>query len=398
MEQASSRAYRRRKRKLACKYCNSRHIRCKLPEPSDRTTKAAGKPGRYQCQACFDANKECDLETFTTTMDEEFQPQSQPTQRAKVKARLQGTATSDQQHYPTLPEMSPTHLSEHYDHSTQSGAPSLPSVDVQVSFSPRSKSTPAQEGSEMLLVRLTDTQQDKNEPRQPAKTTDRVLYFGDESVWSDSLRRARSSKSRYPASLQPLSTRLVDRNIHYAVPPTVGDQPQDTPQDDLDVQQEEMKLLQRKGAFSLPPLDIQRNLLDAYFTWLYPLQPILDKEQFLDDFDRGQAPIILLQALLFAATTCCDESIIIPFWPSRRSAQSTLYKRVRALYDADHEQNRVTIVQVLFLMCFWWGSPMDKKDFSHWLAASIHLAQVTGMHRSYDQIHGPYHMRGRVID
>ncbi|KIW14272.1 hypothetical protein PV08_07054 [Exophiala spinifera] len=325
-------------------------------------------------------------------MDQEFLPQSrQPTPRERVKARLQRRGTSD---HPQ--QQSPTQPSEHYNHqSTQnSAALSLSAVDEEISFSPRSKCMPPQEGSEMILVRLTDTPQEDNNDLgqdQPTKPTDRVLYFGDESIWSDSLRRARSSKSRYPASPQLLSTRLLvdSNNIHYAVPPTVKDQPQDIPQDDLDVRQEEMKLLQRKGAFSLPPPNIQRKLLDVYFTWLYPLQPILDKEQFLDDFDRGQAPIILLQALLFAGTTCCDESVVVQFWPSRRAAQSTLYKRVRALYDADHEQNRVTIVQALFLMCLWWGSPMDKKDFRHWLAASIHLAQVTGMHRSTKDSHLP---------
>ncbi|KAH0836063.1 hypothetical protein FOPE_04335 [Fonsecaea pedrosoi] len=351
-----------------------------MPETTE-TSDRAGHARQYQCQACLDANKECDLETLAITMYPELFPPSQPTpQRERVRARLPTTQPSEPYHH---------------QQRTQNGAAlNLSAGGQDVLYSPRSKSTPPcppQEGSEMILVRLMDTQQDKDELDQPTKTTDRVLYFGDQSIWSDSLRRARSSKSksRYPASPQPLSARsLVDgNNIHYAVPPTVRDQPQDIPQDDLDVQQEEIKLLQKKGAFSLPPPDIQRKLLDAFFTWLYPLQPILDKEQFLDDFDRGQAPIILVQALLFAGTTCCDESIIVQFWPSRRAAQSTLYKRVRALYDADHEQNRVTIVQALFLMCFWWGSPMDKKDFSHWLAASIHLAQVTGMHRSTKDSH-----------
>ncbi|KAK5065313.1 hypothetical protein LTR84_001151 [Exophiala bonariae] len=356
-----------------------------MPERSNSSIRGAGNFGSYQCQACLDANRECDLGTFPITVDEDFQSQTQPPQRAKGKARRPDTGNPDQQTYPILSEMSPAHLSEHHDHSTQNGASSLPSAGGQVPFSPQSKSTSPQEGSEMLLVRLTETPQGENGTRHPVEMTDRVLYFGDESIWSDSLRRARSSKFRYAASPQSLSTRAVDRNIHYAVPPTVRDQPQNTAQDDLDIQQEEMKLLQRKGAFSLPPSDVQRKLLDTYFMWIYPLQPILDKEQFLEEFERGQAPIILLQALLFAATTCCDESIIIPLWPSRRTAQSTLYKRVRALYDADHEQNHVTVIQVLYLMCFWWGSPMDKKDFSHWLAASIHLAQVTGMHRSYGQ-------------
>ena len=239
----------------------------------------------------------------------------------------------------------------------------------------------------MLLVRLTDVP-DHEAGDELTKTTNKVVYFGDESIWCDSLRKARSSKARHPASPQSLSAQSVGSNIHYAVPPTLKDQPQDVPPDDLGVKQVEIHLLQKKGAFDLPPPDIQRKLLDAYFFWLYPLQPILEKEQFLNEFHSGEASILLLQALLFAGTTCCDESIILQYWPSRRSAQAALYKRVKALYDADHEQNRVTIVQVLFLMCFWWGSPTDNKDFSHWLAASIHLAQVTGMHRSYDHIHG----------
>lgn len=238
----------------------------------------------------------------------------------------------------------------------------------------------------MLLVRLMDMG-DYEEGNNPTKMTKKVVYFGDDSVWSHSLRKARNSNSKHSASPQSFSAQSVDSNIHYKVPDTLEQQPQDIPEDDLGLKQEELTLLQHKGAFSLPPLEIQRELLDAYFTWIYPLQPILDKEQFLRDFNSGQAPIILIQALLFAATTCCDETVIAKYWPSRRSAQASLYKRVKALYDADHEQNRVTIVQVLFLMCFWWGSPTDNKDFSHWLAAAIHLAQVMGMHRSYDHTH-----------
>lgn len=248
----------------------------------------------------------------------------------------------------------------------------------------------------MLLVRLTDVR-DNDEVETRTKLTNKVVYFGDESIWSYSLRKARNSKSRYSASPQSLSAQSVDSNIHYKVPQSLEDQPRDVPEDDLGLKQKEIHLLQQKGAFSLPPPDIQRELLDAYFLWLYPLQPIIDKQQFLCLFDSGQAPIILLQALLFAATTCCDESVILKYWPSRRSAQAALYKRTKALYDADHEQNRVTIIQVLFLMCFWWGSPTDNKDFSHWLAASIHLAQVMGMHRSYEHIHNTNELQTKYL-
>lgn len=239
----------------------------------------------------------------------------------------------------------------------------------------------------MLLARLMDPP-DQGDGDSPPSMTSKVVYFGDDSIWSYSLQKARKNKSRYSASPQSLRADSVESNIHYRVPETLDDRLQDIPEDDLRLKQEELKLLQNKGAFSLPPVDVQTELIDAYFSWLHPLQPILAKQQFLNDFRTGQAPIILLQALLFAATTCCDESIILKHWPSRRSAQVALHKRTRALYDADYEQDRVTTVQALFLMCFWWGSPTENKDFSHFLAASIHLAQVMGMHRSYEYTRG----------
>ncbi|ETI19939.1 hypothetical protein G647_08954 [Cladophialophora carrionii CBS 160.54] len=297
-----------------------------------------------------------------------------------LKARQAETRKTNPRQSSAIPELSPTRPTDQQtDSSPQNDASRLPRVDS--AHAPSASRNLAHEGSEMLLVRLTDIRDnDQVEPR--TKVTNKVVYFGDESIWFYSLREARNSKSRCSVSPQSFSAQSVDRNIHYKVPQTLDDQPRDVPEDDAGLKQEEIHLLQHKGAFSLPPLGIQRGLLDAYFSWLHPLQPIIDKQQFLCVFNSGQAPIILLQALLFAGTTCCDESVILKYWPSRRSAQAALYKRTKALYDADQEQNRVTIVQVLFLMCFWWGSPTDNKDFSHWLAASIHLAQVMGMHRS----------------
>jgi hypothetical protein len=149
--------------------------------------------------------------------------------------------------------------------------------------------------------------------------------------------------------------------VHYEIPDTVDRQPYDVPADDFDWKQEEMNLLQKKGAFSLPPLHVQKALLDAYFRWVFPMQQILDREQFLRDFEAGRASVLLLQALFFVGTTCCDEDIIRGHWGTRRSAQVTLYRRVKALYDADYEQNQITVIQVLFSMTSWWEVPRTRK-------------------------------------
>lgn len=247
------------------------------------------------------------------------------------------------------------------------------------------------EGSEMLIVRLADTEELEENQRItscPDRTTKKgpgkVVYFGSDSIWSWAIGKARRNIPQQSISPQStaISTQSPASNVHYEVPDTVDRQPHDIPGDDFDWKQEDMNLLRKKGAFSLPPFHVQKALLDAYFRWVFPMQQLLDREQFFRDFEAGRASILLLQALFFVGTTCCDEDVIREHWRSRRSAQVTLYRRVKALYDADYEQNQITVIQVLFTMASWWESPTDEKDFSHWLAAAVRLAQVNGMHRS----------------
>jgi hypothetical protein len=86
---------------------------------------------------------------------------------------------------------------------------------------------------------------------------------------------------------------------------------------------------------------------------------------------------------LFAAVGHCDASVITRAgFESRYAARQELFKRAKALYDADYETDKVTLVQSLFLMSAWWSSPTDQKDTWHWLGAAIGLAVTMGMHRA----------------
>jgi hypothetical protein len=42
---------------------------------------------------------------------------------------------------------------------------------------------------------------------------------------------------------------------------------------------------------------------------------------------------------------------------STTPAAMTFYKRAKALYDANYEDDRVTIVQALILLAWWWEGP-----------------------------------------
>ena len=150
--------------------------------------------------------------------------------------------------------------------------------------------------------------------------------------------------------------------------------------------EETLDILHRQRAFELPPTDVIRDLFKAYFDYAYPHNPILSRVGFASAYSDPQVPppsYLLLQSVLFAAVGHCDLSVIKRTgFLSRYQARAELFKRAKALYDADHETNKVTLVQSLFLMSAWWNGPTDQKDTWHWLGAAIGLAVTMGMHRS----------------
>jgi hypothetical protein len=307
-----------------------------------------------QCQACLDANEDCDLDK---------EAENPPTK--------EGRPTKKRSHLDAFSQQLPSAELER--------SITLQTAAVDGSQSMLVRSTTAAEGSEMLLVRLIDTEEG-DVTAGSKEGANKVIYFGNDSIWSYSLEKARRTKTINSVSPMSADGHSVESNIHHPLPGAAD--PSTDIQVDLYANNEVATTLQKSDAFFLPPVETQRELLDAYIEWHYPLQPIIDKDDFIRDFESGQVSMLLLQALLSVATTCCEESVIQKHWSDRRAAQAAFYRRARALYDADHEQNRVTIVQALFFMCHWWGSPTEVKDFSHWLSTSIHIAQVMGMHRS----------------
>ncbi|QKX64674.1 uncharacterized protein TRUGW13939_11850 [Talaromyces rugulosus] len=343
-----------------------------------RRHKRPTENNRFQrCQACLQANEACEPRRSTNVTSinlcaDSHSPVPNGLQALPADRRESTTPSPFQgQEQPVTADLPDTSFSlQSPAKSPKTQSRSHGSVEEQ-----------PKEGSEMLLVQLMNSEEYENTPHSK-NVSNKVMYFGNDSIWAWTIQKARGGNSQQSASPASVSTQSLANNVHYQVPTTLDERPHDVPEGDFDFKQEEMDLLRKKGAFSLPPLFVQKALLDAYFRWIFPMQQILDREQFLQDFEAGRASILLLQALYFVATTCCDDEIIKVNWGSRRSAQLTLYQRVKALYDADYEQNRVTVIQVLFLMTFWWGSPTEEKDCSHWLAAAVRLAQANGMHRS----------------
>lgn len=141
--------------------------------------------------------------------------------------------------------------------------------------------------------------------------------------------------------------------------------------------------LQAEGAFTFPDPPVCLEVLRAYFHWFHPCFPVLDRAETARMFEAGELSPLLFQAMLFIGSSYCEEEIVRSMgFKDRPEAKAALYHRVRLLYDADWESNKVAVLQSLFLTSFWRAGPLNEKNTRYWLGAAISLAQTRGFHRT----------------
>jgi hypothetical protein len=229
------------------------------------------------------------------------------------------------------------------------------------------------DGAEMLFARLADpTQPSQNYARRPSHPRDRrTVYLGESYNLTYII-------EKFCGNINPTGHKIV----HHPVPDNIDDRTSNLPRD-LTLEREAMNCLVRKGAFMKPEKPVCDCLIQTYFERVHPSWPILDKAEFARLYASNRVPMLLLQTIFLASATHCDEKIIREAgFASRYIARLSFYNRARALYDADYETDTTTIIQALFLMGFWCGSPIDQKETWHWLGVAVSLAQATGMHRT----------------
>ncbi|KAI6854368.1 hypothetical protein KC323_g8847 [Hortaea werneckii] len=203
--------------------------------------------------------------------------------------------------------------------------------------------------------------------RAPIKEAGRVAYLGESSN---------------------LSLLVQDRHgttdvVHYPLPENVrGARARINELDNV-----EIDILHQRGAFLLPPRALCDELVDAFFTWIAPVVPVINRSKFMRRYRDPKNPpsLLLLQAILLAGSRVCNNPQLMDANGSTTPAAMTFYKRAKALYDANYEDDRVTIVQALILMGWYWEGPEDvTKNVFYWSRVAVIVAQGSGMHRSVE--------------
>lgn len=142
--------------------------------------------------------------------------------------------------------------------------------------------------------------------------------------------------------------------------------------------------LQEMGAVQRLDKEISDALIQAFFAVVYPTSPIFDLSEFRTKYKAEQISPLVLQAMYFVAAAHCEYSWIEKAgFASRYMATFTFYQRAKELYDANYESDAIATVQALYLLSYWWGSPLEQKDTWHWTGLAVGLAQTLGLHQRF---------------
>ncbi|KAI9691808.1 MAG: hypothetical protein M1822_007880 [Bathelium mastoideum] len=152
--------------------------------------------------------------------------------------------------------------------------------------------------------------------------------------------------------------------------------------------QDELVYLRKKGALAVPDTSLRNELLRSYIEYCHPFMPLLDLHDFLrainaTDGSAGKISLFTFSAVMFVGTAYVDFSHLQRAgYSTRKEARKDFFQKTRLLYDFDYEIDRISLVQGLLLMTYWYETPDDQKDTWHYMGLAISLAHTIGLHRN----------------
>ncbi|KAJ5761751.1 uncharacterized protein N7511_005133 [Penicillium nucicola] len=242
--------------------------------------------------------------------------------------------------------------------------------------------TPTHSAAKSPDVQMTHKQfpliQRSNYPLSHQVTTDdpiqKTVFLGESSPLTCVVDEGRRSPDKgYARTIQKA-------RLHYSI-----SEINSTPGSSADSLAPRRKLLHdrltREGALIFPAPAICNTLLQAYFDWLHPCFPILDRASVQQGYQDGTLSPLLLQSMLFIGVSLCsDTALESAGFRDRYRAKGEFYERTKDIYDSGWETDTIIRLQSLFLLSFWRGTPTEERDVRFWLGAAIGLAQKKGMH------------------
>ncbi|OAL25743.1 hypothetical protein AYO22_04732 [Fonsecaea multimorphosa] len=154
---------------------------------------------------------------------------------------------------------------------------------------------------------------------------------------------------------------------------------------------EDLEFLRKKGCLSLPTESICQELVSRYFQLVHPFIPVVNTNQFFEDFNghrHKSCTLLLLWSMFFAVASFVDaQTVKRAGYASRKDMKSTLYRRAKYIFDSNLEKDKVKVVQSALLLAFFYTDTQDRATAWHawqWTGTAITLCQTMGLHRDLD--------------
>ncbi|KFY86918.1 hypothetical protein V500_07310 [Pseudogymnoascus sp. VKM F-4518 (FW-2643)] len=217
-------------------------------------------------------------------------------------------------------------------------------------------------------------QRQKHIPPQPFEVDPIYALLKSASIYGD--------RTATHLSLSPLLT-PPSRFLKHALPGYLKPFPQQMTSADIDY-------LFAKGALSLPDIPVRNALFQSYLEYVHPYMPLIEVHEMIEIVEEGTGAsggisLLLFQAIMFAGTAFVDMDYLRSAgFSDRKVARKALFQKARVLYDFDYELDRVSLVQSLLLMTYWYETPDDQKDAWYWMGVAVSLAYTIGLHRNPD--------------
>lgn len=149
------------------------------------------------------------------------------------------------------------------------------------------------------------------------------------------------------------------------------------------IRPEELAYAEAMGAFKAPSRDVLEALVAVFLDIVFPIYPIVNRQEFLQQHKSRKTPWILLHAVCSVSATLCPPQVLYRAgFESRQQARQLFYSRAKALFDVGHESDKVVLLQVTILLSFWGGGPNDTWNFYSWIGMGVTIAETIGCHRS----------------
>ncbi|KAF4470374.1 cutinase transcription factor 1 beta [Fusarium albosuccineum] len=205
---------------------------------------------------------------------------------------------------------------------------------------------------------------DSRHPHQPQAD----LQYLD--ILQDALNTPSSQQHGAPTST-PFSVMHEDglafRNQHWNKPPQL---------DDID-----NEFLAKKGVFDLPPQHYLDSLLKAYFDYIYPFGPVIERVDFAQNYRSGKCSLLLLHAMSAAASLFVSDEIISGCgYRDRAAAQASFFMKAKLLHSFHCESDPLTMLQASVILSIVILDHPTDRDYQYWFYNCIRLAMKLDIH------------------